>query len=293
MISYARLEELLDQFPKLTIGLVGDLFLDRYLEIAPGVFERSLETDLEAYQIPVLRNAPGALGTVMNNLAALGVGQLVPITVLGDDGHGYDLRKELERLPVVTDHLLTDRNRLTPTYTKPLKQNAQGEWEELHRLDVRTRGPLSSETCRRVCDSLRDAVQTADGLVVLDQVDGEEWGVVHSNVRRFLEQLTRDMPEKLVYIDSRAHLSQFGFGVLKGNRQELLAAAGIARDEDALVGEAVRLLSQRTGRAVFCTLGEDGILVARPGCQPERVAGCPVHGPVDIVGAGDSATSGI
>ncbi|MDP6719850.1 MAG: hypothetical protein QGF59_14405, partial [Pirellulaceae bacterium] len=78
MIEIVRLQELLDQFPKLTIGLLGDLFLDRYLEFDPAVSEMSIETGLEAFQVERVRNSPGALGTVMNNLAAIGVGQLVP-----------------------------------------------------------------------------------------------------------------------------------------------------------------------------------------------------------------------
>jgi len=293
MISYARLEALLDHFPRLTIGLVGDLFLDRYLEIASGVYEESLETGLEAYQIPSVRNSPGALGTVMNNLTALGVGRLVPVTVLGDDGHGYDLRKELVQLPVDTTHLLTDPTRLTPTYTKPLKPQEQETWEELNRLDVRTRGPLSGETCRRACASLREVAQAVDGWIVLDQVHEEDWGVVNGELRRFLGQLSREIPDQLFYVDSRAQLHQFDFGVLKGNRSELLAAAGAARDDDEAVHQAMQSLTERTSRSVFCTMGDEGILVARPGEPARMVAGCPVDGPVDIVGAGDSATSGM
>ena len=68
------------------------------------------------------------MGTVLNNLAALGIGQLVPATVIGDDGQGYDLLQELRRLPVDPSHILTDPRRLTPTYTKPLKQDADGHW---------------------------------------------------------------------------------------------------------------------------------------------------------------------
>jgi bifunctional ADP-heptose synthase (sugar kinase/adenylyltransferase) len=147
--------------------------------------------------------------------------------------------------------------------------------------------------CRRVCDSIGAVMKTVDGLIVLDQVDEEDWGVVPGRVRKFLEQITRDMPDKLIYVDSRAHLRQFEFGVLKGNRVELLAAAGLEQDDDESTRKAVQVLSGRTGRAVFATLGEDGVLVARPGCQPEHVPGCPAPGPVDIVGAGDSATSGI
>jgi bifunctional ADP-heptose synthase (sugar kinase/adenylyltransferase) len=138
-----RLESLLSAFPRLTIGLVGDLFLDRYLDIEPGVTEMSIETSLEAYQVTRVRNYPGALGTVLNNLAALGVGKLLVATVIGKDGHGEDLLTSMQGLPVDTGLVVQDHTRLTPTYTKPMKQDSDGVWRELNRLDVRTRGPIS------------------------------------------------------------------------------------------------------------------------------------------------------
>src|SRR5581483_4452166 len=134
MITVERLQSILAGFPKLSIGLVGDLFLDRYLDIDPELAEHSIETGREAYQVTRIRNSPGALGTVVNNLAALGVGRLVPVTVLGDDGQAYDLLKELARLPVDTSHILRDATRQTPTYTKPMKQDSSGAWRELNRL---------------------------------------------------------------------------------------------------------------------------------------------------------------
>ena len=36
------------------------------------------------YQVERVRNSPGALGTVLNNLTALGVGLLVPVTAIGE-----------------------------------------------------------------------------------------------------------------------------------------------------------------------------------------------------------------
>jgi hypothetical protein len=62
MMSRDRLEQLLHTFPRLRIGLVGDLFLDRYLEIDAARREMSIETGLEAYQVTAVRNSPGALG---------------------------------------------------------------------------------------------------------------------------------------------------------------------------------------------------------------------------------------
>src|ERR1044072_5549279 len=106
VLSRDKLETILRTLPRLTIGLVGDLFLDRYLHLIADYRELSIETGLEAYQIERVRNSPGALGTVMNNLAALGVGLLVPVTAIGDDGHGYDLLKEVRQLPVDPGNIL-------------------------------------------------------------------------------------------------------------------------------------------------------------------------------------------
>lgn len=293
LICREKLEHLLGQFSDLTIGVVGDLFLDRYLEIAPGVRELSVETQLEAYQVSRLRNAPGALGTVISNLAALDVGQIVPLTVLGDDGHGYDLRQQLSRLAVDTSSIICDPNRLTPTYTKPLKQDAAGNWCELNRLDVRTRGPMSEKTGQQVCQRLKQIHALADGLIVLDQVNEEDWGVVNGAVRHCLGELFKSNPDKLIMIDSRQFLSRFDFGVLKGNGSEITRAAGLTSQSGQDVNRAARELSQRTGNTVYCTLGAEGMLVARAGQNDEKVPGYPSVGPVDTVGAGDSATSGI
>jgi bifunctional ADP-heptose synthase (sugar kinase/adenylyltransferase) len=289
MITLDRLTKILAGFPKLTVGLLGDLFLDRYLEIPLAPPELSVETGLEAYQVTRVRNSPGALGTVMNNLAALGVGRLQPVTAIGDDGHGYDLLQAMKDLPLDTAHIVRCPGRLTPTYTKPLQQQADGSWRELNRLDVRTREPMDAAAREAVYRHLEEVLRTADGLIVLDQISAENQGVVDSHVRDRLGELSARHPDKLVYVDSRAFLPRFSFGTLKGNASEILRAAG----ETKSVDEAAVRLAQRTGCAVFCTLGEDGALVAKPGGAVTRAPGYPVSGPVDIVGAGDSATSGM
>src|SRR6185312_15910410 len=95
------IERILATIPHRTIGLGGDLLLDRYLEIDPARDEPSVETGLTAYQVVNVRSHPGALGTVLNNLAALGVGRIVPIAAIGDDGEGYELRQALQTMPCV------------------------------------------------------------------------------------------------------------------------------------------------------------------------------------------------
>jgi rfaE bifunctional protein kinase chain/domain len=294
MLTLSRLEAILSRFPGLTIGLVGDLFLDRYLEIDSELAELSIETGLEAHQVTRIRNSPGALGTIINNLAELGVGRLVPATVIGDDGQAYDLLQELSRMPVDTRAIVRDRNRLTPTYTKPLRRGDDGAWRELNRLDLRNRMPMSEATEDRLIERVIDVRAASDGLIVLDQVNEVGWGVVTSRVRNELGRIAAQRPDKLVFIDSRRRIGQFAFGTLKPNRAECLAAAGLPPTGDpATVRASAIELSRRTGRPLFCTLGERGMLVVRPDGKASEIPAVPVSGPVDPVGAGDSATAGI
>src|SRR5437870_675754 len=116
MLSDASLQQILVRLPALTIGVVGDLFLDRYLDIDAALTEPSLETGLDAYQVTRVRSNPGAAGTVINNLVALGVGRVVPVAVIGDDGEGYELRQALQAQHVVDlSWLHADGRRRTPT----------------------------------------------------------------------------------------------------------------------------------------------------------------------------------
>jgi hypothetical protein len=51
----------------------------------------------------------------MNNVAALVVGRVVPVTVIGEDGEGYELRQALQAQGVVDlRHLYSGAGRRTP-----------------------------------------------------------------------------------------------------------------------------------------------------------------------------------
>jgi sugar/nucleoside kinase (ribokinase family) len=144
-----------------------------------------------------------------------------------------------------------------------------------------------------LCRNLRDVFAATDGLIVLDQVNELNWGIVNDEVRATLRDLHRSDRQKLIYVDSRRHLGLFDSGALKGNRSEVLGAVGCTEDSPESVRAALRKLSERSGAPCFCTMGEEGILVAPPNEPARLVSGYPVTGPIDIVGAGDAATSGI
>ena len=114
-----RLRDLVLRFRACRIAVLGDFFLDKYLDVDPALAEVSLETGKTAHQVVSVRCSPGAAGTVVNNLAALGAGEVHALGFTGDDGEGYELRRALQRLGCDVRALFTADDRFTPTYLKP------------------------------------------------------------------------------------------------------------------------------------------------------------------------------
>src|SRR4051812_37059339 len=168
MLSDSLITQILAALPERRIGVVGDLFLDRYLEIDAALTEPSIETGLDAYQVVRVRPSPGAAGTVLNNLVALGAGRVCTVAVIGDDGEGYELRQELARLRGVdAGWAQGDASRRTPTYTKRMLCEAGRPPRELNRLDIKTRTRLPADAEEHVLRSLDAVWAEVDALLVL------------------------------------------------------------------------------------------------------------------------------
>jgi bifunctional ADP-heptose synthase (sugar kinase/adenylyltransferase) len=301
MLTTELIERVLSTIPGRTVGVLGDLFLDRYLDIDPALNEPSVETGLTAYQVTRVRSYPGAAGTVINNLAALGVGRIYPIAVIGDDGEGYELRQALKQLPAVEQGgIAITPDRRTPTYTKPMLAK-----EELNRLDIKNREPTPDALQDRVIELLDEAWPQLDALLVLDQVSEEDCGVVTKRVRDHLADLGAREPDKFVLADSREQIGLFRNVCAKPNYVEAnrVVYPGIF---DPPIGGAGPVLAQhRIKSVVFLTMGERGLIVYRPDGPPgdpdgwysadpgEYIPSYPVSGPIDICGAGDSCSAGI
>src|SRR5687767_1514931 len=94
-MNFQRFEEIVARYAKLRVAIVGDFCLDRYFEIDPARQEISIETNLPVHNISNVRCQPGAAGTILNNLVALGVEKIWPIGICGHDGEGFELRRSL------------------------------------------------------------------------------------------------------------------------------------------------------------------------------------------------------
>lgn len=292
-ISERRFQELLDRFSDLRVAVLGDFFLDKYLEVDPSLAETSLETGKVAHQVVRIRQSPGAAGTVVANLAALGAGKLYALGFTGTDGEGEELRSGLREKGCDLRYLFHAPNRRTPTYLKPRDADKPGLAGEHNRYDIKNREWLPAEIEVRLLNALEHLLPTeVDAVVVSDQVVEEECGVVTGVVRRRLQDLARRWSRVVFWVDSRARIDRFRFVITKPNQFEAVEwrnpPAGATVPLSRLRA-AVRRLRKRTNAPVVVTCGERGALVSDP--SPILVPTFRVKDPIDPTGAGDSFTA--
>lgn len=288
-----RLDALAQVFPQLKVGVVGDFCLDRYLDIDPALNELSIETGLPVHNVVQVRAMAGGAGTVLNNLVALRVGIIPAIGFCGEDGEGFELRRDLQtKAGVYLDHFLTTRDRRTFTYCKPMLHRKGEPPLELNRLDSKNWTPTPEPVQQQIIASLEAILPGLDALIVLEQVDRIETGVITSLVLKALDRLQR--PGLLILADSRRGLGNYPDFVYKMNSAELRRLVASGHDLPiAEIAQQASELARRKNKRVFVTLSEKGLLGAEPTGEVECIPALPLRGPIDVVGAGDCVTANL
>lgn len=293
LLTSRRLEELIARFSSSRIAVLGDFFLDKYLDIDSSLEELSVETGKPAHQVASVRCSPGAAGTVVSNLRALQTGTLHAIGFAGDDGEAWELRRGLDRLGCSSSHLHTAPERFTPTYMKPRDQSIPGLEGEHSRIDTKNRQPTPPQTERAIMASVEELVQDVDAVIVMDQAEARDCGAVTGAVRAHLADLALEYSNVIFWADSRRRIREYRNLIIKANEFEAIGnddpRPGDAVDAAELEQAAVRLREQ-TAAPVFVTRGADGMFVTDP--EWTAVPGVHVDGETDTTGAGDSATAG-
>lgn len=288
-----RLQELIEQFESRRVAVIGDFFLDKYLDTNPSIIEKSVETGMNAHQVIGIRRSAGVAGTVVNNLAALGVGTIHAIGAVGNDGEAFDLRKCLQHLGCTTSGLLTFDSLMTPTYLKPRNVDDPSLRGEHERYDTKNRRPTPPDVIDAVLDVLENVLPELDALIIADQVEEDDCGIITASLRDALAERAMQHTDVVFWVDSRTHIHQFRNVIIKPNEFEAVGHAGPVPGESVEVEDILDALPElrATNRAPVCvTVGQRGMLISDP--QPTHIPGCTIEGPVDITGAGDSATAG-
>jgi rfaE bifunctional protein kinase chain/domain len=290
-----RFEAITKNYSRLRIAIAGDFCLDRYLEIDPAKAETSIETGLEVHNVVNVRSQPGAAGTILNNLVALGVAEIFPVGFCGEDGEGFELRRALAaKRGVRLEYFVQTSERRTFTYCKPLVMEPGKPPRELNRLDSKNWSPTPKAVERKISEAVAALARNIDAMIIMDQVDVPETGVVTRAVLEVIREISTKHPKLLMLADSRRSLRCYPPVCLKMNAKELAAMTGTRDDVSTKeLKDVVRSLATSHGRSVFVTLSERGIIGATPAGDVEHVQALPVRGEIDIVGAGDAVTANL
>lgn len=290
-----RIIELFNRFKDLKIAVVGDFVLDKYLKIDTRLNEPSLETPHEAFQVVSSRQYPGASGTIASNLFALGVGSIYAVTFIGDDGIGYELKREMRNRSIKFDYVLDTSEMITPSYVKPMMWNGIDPEVESNRLDIKNFKNTPENLENEILKMLDNVFEEVDAVIILDQMVESNCGVITDKVREKLIELGSKHSDKIIYADSRSKIQLFKKMSIKCNNFEACKAfypnLNEEPDDDMILDCGFRLYNQNN-RPVFVTMGKKGIMTF--GAMGAMVVPTEdVPRPYDICGAGDSVSASV
>ncbi len=286
-LTKSRLADILSNFPSLHVGVIGDLALDAYWHA--DMTRALLSRETPHFPRPVVREtySCGAGANVADNLKALGVGHVSVFSVLGDDWRGALLQHVMAEKGIDGSQLRIATQRCTTAYIKPVLMGYESQQEDA-RIDFENSAALPEQYENAMLDVIKQQMPTLDALLIADQL--ENYGIVTDRVREGLNTIAALNPHKIFVVDSRLHIGAYNHMVLKPNKLEAINAVddvdANTTSYDVLV-KTVETLSLRTGRPIFLTLGDQGVLVYSDGYAHLLPAG-PTHPPLDPVGAGDT-----
>jgi len=281
-----RAHEILAAVSGKRVAVFGDLMLDRYIW---GQATRiSQEAPVPIVTVTRRNAAPGGAANVLRNIASLG-GQAAAYGVIGEDANGDDLLALLSEQSIDVSGVLRDSERTTTEKTRII-----AEHQQVVRVDVEERRPISDEQIRDVVDRL-DGEAGNDTLHAIIIEDYNKGMVTETALKAIADVGARHgIPVALDPHPGNGATAE-GIAILTPNRTEAFAMAGVYLQaavrpvvEDEALRDVVGILQGRwKARYLLVTLGGDGIALFQNG-------GPPLHIPTqarevfDVSGAGDT-----
>lgn len=284
-----EIKQALARIRDVRVCVLGDVCLDLYW--FADMRKSLLSRETPHFPLPIVgeRYSPGGAGNVMANVKALGVKELIPISVMGCDWRGFLLKKSFAERGISTESILETEELLTPTYCKPFRKGISDTEYEDPRLDFENFIPLCERDEEQIIGSLREVSKRVDVIAVSDQYMN---GVVTPRVRQTLAELGKSGVR--IVVDSRDRVLEFEHVLVKPNEVESARAVGLDMSALQVTAEnyasVAQKLFEKNGTPAIVTLGSKGALWA-DAAGVSYAATKKAKPPIDIVGAGDTFLS--
>lgn len=282
-----RIEAILQTLQQRSVSVFGDFCVDAYWELSSGDREVSIETGLPVNRVRTQRYLLGGAGNVVANLAAMKVGEIRAIGVVGCDPFGEKLMTMLSACGADTTGFLVSGDWQTMVYAKPCDRE-----QEHSRIDFGAFNEIDTALQQSLLARLEEAADVSDAIVLNQQVPS---GLCSMKLIKKINEVVARHPAKLFIVDSRHRPEQFEKVALKLNMAE---AAKLLHEDpaqdmfDDRAREFALRISRRTQKPVFLTRGELGLAVAVAD-QVTLIPGLQVLEQTDTVGAGDTVVAAL
>jgi rfaE bifunctional protein kinase chain/domain len=266
------------------VVVIGDLIADEY--VYGRVARVSREAPVLILEYDSTEIVPGGAGNAANNVAALG-GAVRLVSLVGRDEPGRRAERALSRR-VERHGLVRPAGFRTPVKTRILAGGIHSAKQQVVRIDRYTSEPVSDQHRAAAERAARQAIRTADAVLVSDYGSGLVTPRFVAELAATLRARKRRVP---ILIDSRYALTRYrGLTACTPNESEVEQVLGVRIDDRAAVLErAGRALLKRTRMAcVLITRGSRGMALFEPGRPTIHI---PIFGSdqiADVTGAGDT-----
>jgi len=278
-----RLVRIIEEFPKLTITVLGDLIADEF------IYGEIARVSREA-PVLILRHrdrtvVPGGAGNAICNLADLGV-TVLPVGVIGDDEPGRLLLHAFRQKHISISGIRRIKGRNTVTKTRVLAGMTHSTRQQVIRVDREPDSSLDNAAMRELIFQTRGYVRASDALLLSDYGYGAATPDIFDRIR--VRASLNSIP---VTVDSRYRtLAYTGVTAATPNEPEIEEALRIKIGDDntSLLAAGKLIVQKMKLQSLLITRGKDGMVVFARGQKPVSI---PIHGSdevADVTGAGDT-----
>jgi rfaE bifunctional protein kinase chain/domain len=278
-----RLRKIIEDFPNITITVLGDLVADEFIfgEIS-RVSREAPVLILKHRERTVL---PGGGANAANNLADLGV-NVLPVGIVGDDEAGKSLLRYFRHKKIPVSGVLKDKSFTTVTKTRILAGMAHTSRQQVVRVDREPQESPNAHLTRELYLAARNYAHASDAVLVSDYGYGAATPAIVETLRS--KGKLGDVP---IIVDSRYRMLQYtGVTAATPNEPEVEEALGIRIGEnwDQLLTAGDEIISRMKLQSLVITRGRDGMVAFNHKHKPVDI---PIFGSdqvADVTGAGDT-----
>ena len=282
-IDAARLIDIVEQFPRQRILVLGDFVADEF--VFGEISRVSREAPVLILRRREMHTLPGGGANAVNNLADLGA-RVHPVAALGDDAAGDALAEYFRNKNVDTAGLVRKNGWTTPAKTRFLAGWPHTAQQQVLRVDREPDG-LPEDAIELLVAKARERLTDVSAVLISDYGYGSATPEVVSSIRR------RRRWARPATLDSRYRLHDYAgldLTAATPNEAEIEAAhnAQIGGDASKLDTFARRTMSRLNLSALVVTRGRHGMTVFEKERAPAPLAVFGSDQAVDVTGAGDT-----